>query len=217
MGRRASLARPRAEPPRARLGALIRCQSGNALIEFALMLPILTTATMYGLETAWMHTANMQVSQVALSVADGAARMEQADNSAVAPKVTEADITAVLSGGKMESNGLDFATRGRIILSSLEVNSSNQQYIHWQRCTGGYSAVSRYGTQNQVVTNMGAGASKITATSGNAVMFVEVFYKYKPLFGTMFVQPMVFHQEAAYTMRDARDLSALNGTAANPC
>jgi len=197
--------------------ALANCRSGNALVEFALMLPILTTAGMYGLETAWMHTANMQVSQVALSVADNAARMEQTNNSATAPSVTEGDITAVLNGGKIQSNGLDIAARGKIILSSLEKNASNQQYIHWQRCTGGYSANSRYGAQGTVVTNMGKGVGKVTAAASSAVMFVEVYYRYKPLFGTMFVQPMIFHQEAAYLIRDDRNLTALTGTAANAC
>jgi Flp pilus assembly protein TadG len=203
---------------------LLRNRDGNALIEFGLMLPILLTAGMYGLEMAWMQATNMQVSQVALSVADNAARMEQTSNSSVVPTVTETDINSVLSGGRMESNGLDLTNRGRIILSSFEQNTAGNQYIHWQRCTGGLTTkVSAYGTQGQTVTGtgIGTGSTKITApasTSNAAVMFVEVYYNYRPLFGNMFVQPFVFHQEAAFLTRDDRNIGAgTTGTGAATC
>lgn len=205
-----------------RLKALAGCRSGNSLIEFALILPVLLTAGMYGLEMAWMQATNMQVSQVALSTADNAARMEQAANTSVIPTVTESDINAVLTGGAMESNGLDIANRGRIILSSLEQNTSGQQYIHWQRCMGGLaSKASVYGVQGATVTNLGSGTNKITAPAQNtytAVMFAEVYYNYKPIFGNMFVRPFVFHQEAAYITRDQRNVAAgTTGTGAANC
>lgn len=197
---------------------LASCRSANSLTEFALMLPLLITAGMYGLEMTWMHNAGMQVSQVAISVADNAARMEQTSNSGTAPTVTESDINAVLSGGVMESNGLNIAARGRIIISSLEQNGGGSQYIHWQRCTGGLTNASRYGPQNTVVASMGSGSTTITAPATSSVMFAEVYYRYQPLFGTMFVQPMMFHQEAAFLTRDDRNLTAgTSGTGAKNC
>lgn len=203
---------------------LAGCRAGTALTEFALILPLLLTIGMYGLEIAWMQATNMQVSQTALTVADNAARMEQSSSSAVVPTVTEADINAVLSGGRMASNGLDIAARGRIILSSLERNSAGNQYIHWQRCTGGLTTkVSAYGIQGASVpaTGLGSGTTKILApayASNSAVMFVEVFYTYRPLFGTMFVRPFVYHQEAAYLTRDDRNIGAgTTGTGAATC
>ncbi|MBU6267800.1 MAG: pilus assembly protein TadE [Sphingomonadales bacterium] len=197
---------------------LAACRAGNSLTEFALMLPLLITAGMYGLEMTWMHNASMQVSQVAIAVADNAARMEQSTNTGTAPTVTEADINAVLSGGRIESNGLDIAGRGRIIISSLEINTSGSQYIHWQRCSGGLTNASRYGAQGTVVTSMGSGGTTITAPAGSSVMFAEVYYRYRPLFGTMFVQPMLFHQEAAFLTRDDRNLTAgTSGTGAATC
>jgi len=65
---------------------------------------------------------------------------------------------------------------------------------------------------------MGSGASKATATAGSSVMFVEVYYQYKSLFGTLFVKPMMFHQEAAFLIRDDRNLTAgLSGTKTANC
>jgi hypothetical protein len=39
-------------------------------------------------------------------------------------------------------------------------------------------------------------------------MFVEVFYDYDGIFGTLFVRNQRFKQEAAYLVRDVRDLRA---------
>jgi len=206
------------------LGRLASDRAGTALTEFALILPILLTIGMYGLEIAWMQATNMQVSQLALSVADGAARMEQTSNSAVVPTVTEADINAVLSGGRMASNGLDIANRGRIIISSLERNSAGSQYIHWQRCTGGLTTkASAYGAQGASVAaaGLGSGTARITApayASNSAAMFVEVYYNYRPLFGQMFVRPFTYHQEAVFLTRDDRNIGAgTTGTGASTC
>lgn len=201
-----------------RLRALARCRQGLSAVEFALALPVLMTLGFYGIETAYFATANLLVSQIAMSTADNASRMEQSSNSGVTPTVTEADVNSVLAGAIKESGTLGFATGGKVILSSLEVNSSGQQYIHWQRCTGTYPAQSTYGAQGAVVTGMGNAAGRITAASGLAVMFVEVFYRQNGLFGTLFVKPMVFHQEAAYLIRDTRNLTGVpTGTTTATC
>ncbi|MEY2942747.1 MAG: hypothetical protein RLY97_761 [Pseudomonadota bacterium] len=195
--------------------------AGNSITEFALILPILITLGMYGMETAYMATINMQVSQIAQSVADNGSRMEQTSNSGVSPTVTETDINSVMTGATLQGANINLSTRGKVFLSSLEVKPSTspaQQYIHWQRCTGSYSANSSYGVEGTVVTNMGNGVTKITAPSGTAVMFAEVHYQYRGLFGSLFVQPMVFRQEAAVMMRDDRNLTAgLTGTKTAVC
>ena len=41
-------------------------------------------------------------------------------------------------------------------------------------------------------------------------MFVEVFFNYKPIFGTMFVKNTQFSQEAAFIVRDDRSYGASN-------
>ena len=49
-------------------------------------------------------------------------------------------------------------------------------------------------------------------------MFVEVYYRHTGLFGSMFIKPMVFHQEAAFLIRDDRNLTnGLSGTATATC
>ena len=77
---------------------LARDGSGVSLIEFALMLPVLMTLGLLGTEVAWMSSVNMQVSQIALSLADNASRLGQTDNSSVTPTISEADIDSIMSG-----------------------------------------------------------------------------------------------------------------------
>lgn len=203
--------------------------SAFSLIELGLVLPILMTLGLYGAEIASMATANMQISQIALSTADNASRLEQADNSAVTPTVTETDVNSVLQGAIQQGGRLDLLRRGRVILTSLERDpATGKQYIHWQRCIGDLAgAASLYGNDRDrnglsgaPITGMGSGAAKVTAPTDpyQAVMFVEVVYRYDGLFKTLFIQPTTFRQEGAYLSRDSRNIAAgLTGTRRNGC
>ncbi|MFD1959708.1 TadE/TadG family type IV pilus assembly protein [Novosphingobium panipatense] len=132
---------------------LKRDQRGVSFMEFALILPILVTLGFYGTELAWMATVNMQVGQIASTVADNASRLGQTDNSAVSPTVTETMVDSVMTGALVQGSSFKFEDNGRIILSSLERDSATgRQYIHWQRCRGKLAVVSRYGREKAGLT-----------------------------------------------------------------
>lgn len=200
---------------RRRGSELRRSRSGLAAVEFAMALPFLMTIGMYATEIAYMSAVNMQVSQLAVSVADNASRMEQTDNSGVTPTVTEADVDSIMAGALSQGESFDFEDNGRVILSSLERdNATGKQYIHWQRCTGKLAKASAYGNDTDKnglsgtpLPGMGIGASKITASAGSAVMYAEVYYRYRGLFGTLFVDETTFREEAAFLIRDIRNLT----------
>lgn len=198
-----------------RARALLRDKSGVAMIELAICLPPLIYMGMYGIELVNLATANMEVSQIALSLADNASRLGQTDNSGVTPSVQESDIDSVMKGAITQGAPLDLVNRGKIILSSLEVDkTTNEQYIHWQRCRGSLDRDSAYadivdhdGSHDGSATGLGRG-SKVTALPGSAVMFVEVYYDYEKLFGNLFISgDRVLTREAAYVIRDDRDLA----------
>ncbi|HEX7881548.1 MAG TPA: hypothetical protein VF499_02285 [Afipia sp.] len=197
-------------------GRLARDRSANSLIEFAYSLPIFVTMGMYGTELANMAMTSMQVSQVAMALADNSSRLGQTDNSAVLPSITDPMVNSVTSGAMKQGSTINFQANGRVILSSLEVNASNRQYIHWQRCKGNFSKTSNYGPLNYGASGTaitGLGKNNIAAPAGAAVMFVEAYYSYKSLFGNMFVKNAVISQEAAFLIRDRRDLaSGIAGT-----
>lgn len=189
--------------------------SGNAVMEFALVLPILLTMGMYGTEIAYMSTVNMEVSQIATSLADNASRLGQTDNSSVTPTVSEQDIDSIMSGTMMQGSSIHLRENGRVILSSLEKDrTSGRQYIHWQRCSGDLDETSDYGDDGannglngNYMQGMGKPGSLIRAPNNSAVMYAEVFYKYDGLFGNMFVSNVTFKKEAAFLVRDDRNLT----------
>lgn len=189
-------------------------QSGLAVIEFAFSMPVLMGLGMYGTETANFALANMKVSQAALNLADNASRLGQTDNGIATPTITESDVMQVLAGTIIQSENIDLAQNGRIILSSLEVTGT-QQFIRWQRCKGIRNITTSYdddtndnGVTDTSFTGMGAPGAVVRASANSAVMFVEVEYSYQGLFGDMFIGERVLRQEAAFNIRDDRNLTA---------
>ncbi|MXO90295.1 TadE/TadG family type IV pilus assembly protein [Pontixanthobacter aquaemixtae] len=203
--------------------ALSDNQSGISIVEFALVLPVLLTLGLFGTEIARMATVNMTVSQIALSLADNASRLGQTDNAAVAPTITEDNVDAVLSGAIRDGQSIGLQENGRIILSSLEYDGfTDRQFIAWQRCRGDRDAQSDYGNDTDKngingprINSMGSGANPITARDGEAVMFVEIEYRYEALFENPFGSgDRILRKEAAFIIRDDRNLTpGLTGTA----
>lgn len=195
--------------------ALLRANSGAAAVEFAVSLPVMLILGLVGAEVANMTSANLAVSQIALSVADNASRLGQTDNSGVTPTVTEADVDAVLFGALQQGAPLGLATRGRIILSSLERDATTgKQYIHWQRCRGSLSKASAYGNDSTLnglaggtITGLGSGTQKAVARANSAVMFAEVFYEFRGALGSYYIGTVTMKREAAFVVRDDRNLA----------
>jgi hypothetical protein len=193
-----------------RAAALLRrlgCdRSGAAMVEFAISLPLVLTAGLYGAETANLALAHMKVSQVAMHLADNASRI--GDTSTITDrKIFEADINDLLLGSHMQAGrSLNFYEHGRAIISSLEVfdqtkscqgggcphgsSANGKQFIHWQRCKGKKNVASSYGNEWAIVVNgMGPTGQEVTAEPGGAVVFVEVAYDYQPLVSNRFFGP----------------------------
>lgn len=207
-----------------------RHNSGVALTEFAVIAPVFLTLGMGGFEVAHMATSNMKTSQIAMSLADNASRLGQTDNSSVAPTITESDVDAVLQGALQQGKSIDLEENGRVILSSLEVDQyTGKQYIHWQRCAGDGTSQSAYGDESTnnglgatTLAGMGRAPNVVAAPVGTAVMYVEVHFTYNPIFLSPFGRVASFVEEAAFIVRDDRDIGEYNekgisGTKKNAC
>lgn len=196
---------------------LRRDESGLALLEFAFSLPIFLVMSLTGAELTNYITTRMRVSQVALQVADNAARIGSG-SQLEAKKITEADINDLLIGAKLQGGELDLMDRGRVIISSLEPDPDNagKYTIRWQRCAGlKIGHVSRYGVAgDKNLTGMGP-APKITAPADGVTMFIEVYYEYKPLIKTSLSPSSSMDEIASMMVRDRRDTSD-DSTASNP-
>jgi hypothetical protein len=196
------------------LRRLLGDASGVALIEFAYSLPFMTILGLGGVEVANYSITHMRVSQIAVSLADNASRAKEEIVSGV-PHMREYDVNEAFQAAELQSANLDIANNGRLILSSLEVNSSGGQWIHWQRCFGaktGYK--SSYGKEGDGATGtsfkgMGPTGRVLKAEKDYAIMFVEVVYDYQPLLFGRFIPDAPIRKTAAMYVRDDRDLTQI--------
>jgi len=127
--------------------ALAASRRGSVSIEFVLVAPAVLALGGYGTEVSNLVYANLQLSQVALALADNASRIG-VNNGQQLFQLREGDINDVLQGARLMSSGLDLANNGRITLTSLEMvqrnfsdmpnggDSAPVLRMHWQRCLG---------------------------------------------------------------------------------
>lgn len=209
-----STAERRAEKPLRRfLGRLARSTSAVSAVELGLSMPFLMGLSLTGIEVVNLALIHVRLNQLAITVADNASRAKQAQVNG-APQFREYDMNQVFRAAALQGEDLQIPQRGRVIVSSLQVNSQGGQWIAWQRCWGKNTWSSRYGPQGTGATGtsfagMGYTTTKMTADAGTAIMFVEIAYDYKPYFLGSILPAKVIRKEAALYVRDDRDLTKI--------
>lgn len=160
----------------------------------------------------------MKLSQIALNLADNVSRTGLTSNLGVT-QFRESDVVEAFNAARLQGEGIELTTRGRIILSSLQRDLLGN-YIAWQRCVGRKNVTSSYGIPGTSVSArlpvlLGIGpADQRTNPSGtdSAVVFVELVYDLpRQFFETRFFGDSTVRYTAAYLVRDRRDLSAPPG------
>ena len=195
-----------------RLGAT---NAGVAATEFAIVLPFLLGAGLMGLDLANRAIVQMQVSQLAMHIADNASRI--GDTATLQDrKIYESDLNDLFLGADVQGGKrIELFEHGRVIVSSLEVvpGTEDQQYIHWQRCLGTKNHLSSYGVEGDglggELPGMGPPGEEVWAFADEAVVFVEVAYDYQSLVGATFGISSEVTATASFTVRDDRDLSQI--------
>jgi hypothetical protein len=187
--------------------SLHRNCSGVAMIEFALSLPIILLMGLGGTELAHMAIARERVDQIAMLVADNAARVRDT--------IDENDVNDIMTGAKLVGQSIDFGNHGRIILSDVQNNPANNgQWIRWQRCAGAKNVSSSYGAVNDgwqdtsLQAGVGPTGNKVTAATGTIVMFVEVVYDYQPIVPVSYFGARTFTATQAFNVRDRMPASS---------
>lgn len=195
------------------LRGLVRNRDAIMLVEFAYSLPILMLLAFTSIELANLAITNMKVSQIAMTVADNLSRAKQSVPLGL-PQLREVDINDALLGARIQGGDrVNILTKGRIVVSSLQQNSSGNQRIFWQRCKGVLNKPSNYGAQGATqgttpgFTGMGSTSPKVQAPAGSAIIFAEVTYDYEPLVGAWALGNFQLRREAAFYVRDDRDLT----------
>jgi hypothetical protein len=193
--------------------ALARDRSGLALVEFALSLPLLLTFSLVGAELTNYIVTRMRISQIALHLADNAARIGSG-SQLQAKTINEADINDLLVGADLQAGDLDLVANGRVIISSMEPDPANagKNRIRWQRCSGAKGSItSSYGPAGTTnLAGMGKDGRLATAPTDGVTMYVEVYYEYKPLVAASIAPNTNYREEASMMVRDRRDTTGGN-------
>lgn len=196
---------------------LVRCTSGVALTEFAFALPLMCLAGLGGLELTNLTLAYLRINDIAIKVADNAAR--------VRISIDEADVQEIFTGAREMGESINFSANGRVVLSSIEplMNTASppavvNQYLRWQRCFGANAANSTHGSEGDgssgtaFATGYGiTGAQKITASANTAVMLVEVVYTYQPLVSNQWFGSKTIRAQQSMPVRQRSDQVMKNG------
>lgn len=192
---------------------------GLAVVEFALTAPVVIILITYGLEAANIAIARVRIQTMTSGAADNAARIRDS--------IDETDITELLTGAKSVGANIDFATRGRLIISSVERNAAdNGLWIRWQRCDGAKTATSSIGVQDRGKTDNtlptvgytkpGGAVVNVSPKTGTVIIFVETVYDYKALFGDYLYGAQTFKDYRAYVVRQRASNQPSNSTAITP-
>lgn len=209
------------------LPRLGRNERGLAMVEFAFAAPVLLLLILGGLELVNFALTHMRVNQIAMTVADNAGR--------VTTGIDEANVYEVFAGAGVIGEPLDFQSKGRVVLSSLQHNGKSGanagQVINWQRCWGALDVAPAYGNEGtgrnnaDLASGMGPAGSRILSAQDTAVMVVEVSYDYEPFVGSDYlpIRSRIRH-ESAFNVRgrqnndisNAQNLQTLTCPAAQP-
>lgn len=193
------------------LRSVFRDRRGVAYIEFAYSLPMFLTLMLGGAEISNYVTTKMRMSQLALHLADHAARIGSGSQLA-AKTISETQINDVLTGAGLQAGGLSLYSKGRVIISSLEPvanpNTTSRYKIGWQRCRGIKNVTSTYGNAGDTnMTGMGPTGRQVIAPDESGTIFVELVYDYAPLISNRWAPTLTIREIASMPIRDRRDMT----------
>ncbi|WP_397595218.1 TadE/TadG family type IV pilus assembly protein [Sphingorhabdus sp.] len=213
-------------------------RSGLALTEFAFSLPIMLSLMVGGAELSNYAVVQSTISQLAVQVADNATRIGTKDPSQIY-YVAESQINDILDGAALHAGNLDIygthkegnttVGNGMIVISNVsemleKTNDGKSQYeITWQRCRGAADYEPQYGkfgetSGTEMLEGMGPAGQKATPPDRNTdMLFVEIHYRYQPIFFTpnAIRSYSDIRMSASMLVRDNRssDLPSANATA----
>lgn len=162
---------------------LMRDHHGSALVEFALMLPVLIVLGIGGLDFVMYLLLQQKLQNATFSLADLAARDKT---------LSAAQLDNIFMSVQHVTKPFDFPASGRATVSGISATSDQRPRVYWQRSgAGSLSAASRVGSTG--------GNARLPADlgikAGETIIAAELTYEFKPLFGLV-LKPTVLHHSA---------------------
>ncbi len=182
----------------ARARAFIQEHRGAAMIEFAMILPVLSLLAVGGAEAGRYVLAQQKVSRMASNISDLTSRE---------PALSNQDIDQVFDAAEYIMSPFDIGPSTIIIISSVSKDGEDDDpVVNWQRSgAGSLSNTSRVGVP-------GGSASMpngVELRAGQDVIIAESFYRFEPL-----VSSALFRDSQMYSV--AMTVPRFGALTANP-
>jgi len=177
-------------------------EQGVSAIEFALLLPLMITLYLGGVEVSQAVSADRKTTLVAHTVGDLIAQMTNA-TTAAGPNSVD-DVLAAASTVAYPLSGL------RITLSSVCIDATGQiATIAWSRAT--QNATARSGTVTSSIDSRLMG----TANAGTSLIWGEASYDYRPTVGWTITGVLTMSDKSLSRPRQGKSIT-LDGAHACP-
>ena len=155
---------------------------GNSMLEFALILPVLSLAFMGGIDIGQLVVAHMKIYNAASSMADLVARDE----------TISADTLDDLFGAASQvATPFDLGAKGKVIITSVSADTDNDPRIFWQaEDAGAYAATSVVGS---IVGEPATLPASLQVDDQETIIVSEVFFQFEPIFGLVNTATTIYH------------------------
>lgn len=164
-------------------------EQGLAYLEFALLLPLLMTLFLGTVEVSRYVQASQTVDKLSHTLVDLVAQ---------APTISVSDMNQIMDATAHITKGMNFSTKGIVIISCVGYDASNKLVVKWQYKGGGSLA------RSSKIGSSGGNATLptgFTIESKDNVLVAESYLAYTPLVNTTIVQPIEFYRTAFYLPR----------------
>ncbi len=178
--------------PASRLRRFIRGSEGVAIVDFALVVPILVLLLLGSMEVGRYVLLNQKLSRVAISSSDLVSRAKHA---------VTADINQVFAAAEYSMRPFDLGVDGIVFITSVSTDDTLpvSPTISWQMSGGGTGTfTSAVGTTIGASANLPAG---FAMEENQNIIIAEVFFSYQPFFFSKVISPKVIRHSGLHYPR----------------
>lgn len=155
---------------------------GNSLVEFGLILPLLTFVFMGSFDIGQLVVAHMKIYNAASSMADLVARDET---------ISTTTLTDLFGAASQVATPFNLGANGKVIITSVSADADDDPRIFWQaEDMGAYAAVSSVGS---TIGEPAILPSTLQVDDQETIIVSEVFYQFEPIFGLVNTSSTIYH------------------------
>lgn len=165
---------------------LIRKVYGGAVVEFALVFPLLLAIFVGLYDYAYYILLHNKLSRASGTIAFIVSKQD----------IKASALTSVLTNAFVILKPFNFKTNGTIITSQIGLDSKSKMIINWQGKVG--SAVSRVGGAGGAPSALPNG---LQITGQERLIVTEVYYNYAPFFSFGVLSPKTLYKISIYPPR----------------